>query len=98
WLGRGLQSLAHQFDSGRRLYVQRIELEPPGEILDALHRANAVESPQVDLGRADLRMAHQPLERLKLSRMTLQEVHRERRPARMRSCLNSGPLGQLLNR
>ena len=23
WLGRGLQSLAHQFDSGRRLYLTR---------------------------------------------------------------------------
>ena len=23
WLGRGLQSLAHQFDSGRRLFSQR---------------------------------------------------------------------------
>src|SRR5436305_10408209 len=28
WLGRGLQSLVHQFDSGRRLYFTPVDLNP----------------------------------------------------------------------
>ena len=65
WLGRGLQSLVQRFESARRLYSYGTEPGAPGEIFHALHRALLVLPPKVDLGRLDLRVAHQPLQGLR---------------------------------
>src|SRR5215467_3644627 len=46
WLGRGLQSLVHQFDSGRRLFDKRAEPGSARRVSDGFHRALFVQSTQ----------------------------------------------------
>ena len=52
-----------QNENARRLFLQVLEPESPGEVFHALHRSLVVKAPEVNLGRFDLRVAHQPLER-----------------------------------
>ena len=51
WLGRGLQSLVHRFESGPRLDSYGCERGAPGEVPDALHSPFAVEPPEINLRR-----------------------------------------------
>src|SRR4051812_13598952 len=99
WLGRGLQSLVHQFDSGRRLFDKRTERGSPGQVTDGLHRTLFVEPAEIDLGRVGLCVSQDSLQRLSLARMCLQELDGERSAYRVDvRCLYPRSLREALNR
>ena len=74
WLGRGLQSLVRRFESARRLLCKVPEPDTAGEVPDALHLTLVVEAAKIDLGRLDLRVVQQPLERFEFAGVRFQEV------------------------
>jgi hypothetical protein len=58
WLGRGLQSLAHQFDSGRRLFFSRRRQVDPVTAPTSPYDALAVPAFAGGSSHSDLRSAY----------------------------------------